>query len=118
MEGWKNWIKCVLVLVGGAGLIIVASPSTVDAFFIRGAKPPPIKQNQGPPVVVPAQQSGGGSMIPPPPVGEGFAPPSFIDPPVEIAQATPEPTSLVTALLGAGVTFGYAWRRRRKNRTV
>ena len=116
MEGLQSWGKWFLALVGIGGLIVLASPTPVTAFFIRGGTPPAIKQNQGPPVIVPNQQGGGGGdPTPPPPTGGGETPPGDITPPTDPPQGTPEPASLVTALLGAGLTFGYAWRKRRKS---
>lgn len=116
MEGWKSWRKRILVLIGSAGLIILASPAPGRAFFGRWGTAPPIQKNQGPPVIVPNQQGGGdGGSVPPPPVGGGETPPVDVTPPVDLPQGTPEPASLVTALIGAGLAFGYGWRKRRKN---
>jgi hypothetical protein len=114
MEGWKSWRKRILVLVGSAGLIILGSPTTVTAYWGRWGTQPAILRNQGPVVILPTQQSGGGTQMPPA-EGSGETGPTQTTPPTDPALGTPEPASLVTALIGAGLAFGYGWRQRRKN---
>ncbi len=92
---------------------------TTTAFLIRIGNPPP-QPNEAPPVDPPEQNNTPpdppGDPPPDPPTGGGEEPP--IDPPFDIPDPpneTPEPASLVTALLGAGLTSLYAWRRRRRH---
>ncbi|MBI3824302.1 MAG: PEP-CTERM sorting domain-containing protein [Planctomycetes bacterium] len=139
MEGWKSWKRCVVATTiavgtiacagndlhaapsqsaGAEGKAIVAAlqaeweavredmlqavleeMSTMILGYWGNPPPPPTTQEQPPP--------------PPPPTGGGETPPN--DPPIDPPppQGTPEPASLVTALLGVGLASVYAWRRRR-----
>lgn len=91
-----------------------ALESMMTAFFIRSGTapttPPNIQPSQSPP-----QQEVGPPPPPPPPpppTGQGELPPT--PPPIEPPpQGAPEPASIVSALLGVGLTSWYAWRRRR-----
>ena len=113
MEGLRNGRIGIVMLVGTIGLLLVGSPA--PAFFIRGGTPPAIHQNKGPLIITPVQQDGGGSnTLPPGPVADGETPPGGVDPPLNPPNGTPEPASLVTALIGAGLALGYGWRKRRK----
>ncbi len=111
MEGLRSWRNGIVTL----GLLIAASPA--PGFFIRGGTPPPIQQ-AAPPVVKTPNQSGGGggtNTVPPGPTGDGETPTGTVnDPPNGPVTSTPEPASLVSALVGAGLAAGYAWRKRRK----
>ena len=66
--------------------------------------------------VLPDQTGGGDPGTSPPPgdtvSGNGELPPT--DPPPPPPNEAPEPTSMVTALLGVGLASFVAWRRRRK----
>jgi len=116
MEGLRNWRNGIVMLVGSLGLLIAASAA--PAFFIRGGTPPAIQKTTGSGIQTPTQQSGGGgNTTPPGPVGDGETPVGTVGPPVDQAQGTPEPASLVSALVGAGLALGYGWRKRRKTPT-
>jgi hypothetical protein len=119
MEGWRSWRNGIVTLVGSLGLLIAASPA--PAFFIRGGTPPPVQQPAPPVVKTPNQSNGGGGTdtTPPGPTGDGETPPgSIAEPPGGSVTSTPEPASLVSALIGAGLAASYAWRKRRKTPTA
>ena len=89
---------------------------SLTMFFIRGGTPPPPPpppkgNGQGPPGQGGNPPPGGGDP-PPPPQGGGEPPPGGPGEPPP--TGTPEPSSLVIALLGASLTAGYRWRKRRK----
>jgi hypothetical protein len=88
--------------------------TTQTMFFIRGGSPPPSNdQGQSPPPPL----DGGPPPPPPPPAGTGEDQPADVgNPPPVPPQGTPEPASIVTALLGAGLASlcGYRkWRRKK-----
>jgi hypothetical protein len=90
--------------------------ATMTMILGRWGTAPVIQPDQGPPITLPTQQ---GDTIdptppppPPPPVGGGELPPGDIaPPPPDPPNGTPEPASLVSALLGAGLVFGYMRRK-------
>ena len=96
--------------------------ATMTAFFIRSTPPPPPPR---PPVrhsvPLPPQANGEGPPPfippPPPPPPQGAAePPALTPPPPDdpgSPQGTPEPSSLVIALLGVGMIAGFGARHRR-----
>jgi hypothetical protein len=92
--------------------------TTLTMFFIRGGSPPPSNdQGQLPP---PPDQAGGPPPPPPPPpppTGTGEDQPGDMgNPPPVPPQGTPEPASIVTALLGAGLASlcgSRKWRRKK-----
>ena len=90
--------------------------ATITGFLVWFGNPPP-QLNETPPVNPPDQNNTEPDPPPPPPpdppTGGGEEPP--IDPPFDPPppNETPEPASLVTALLGLGLTSIYAWRRKR-----
>ena len=90
--------------------------TALTAFFIHGGSPPPIGSTPAPPGPPPPNQQGNTPPPPPPPppppTGNGEPPPGGVDPP---PQGTPEPASLVTALLGAGMALAYTRRKRRRS---
>jgi len=98
-------------------LVRCALESAMTAFFIRGGTPPKtppdVQPSQSPPAQEPHLPP---PPEPPPPTGQGEVPP--IDPPVmpPPPNGTPEPASIVSALLGIGLTSWYTWRRRRRTR--
>ena len=91
--------------------------ATLTMFFIRGGSPPPSNdQGQLPP---PPDQAAGPPPPPPPPpppTGTGEDTPGDMgNPPPVPPQGTPEPASIVTALLGAGLASlcgSRKWRRK------
>lgn len=91
------------------GLNRAAVETMATMFFIRGAPPPPTPT----PPTPPGQGGGVTPPPPPPPPPSGSGEPGPTDPPpVDPPQGTPEPASLVIAMLGAGVTSWYGWKRR------
>ena len=115
MDGLRRWKTRVWVLLA-AGLLLLTGATNANAFFITWGSTP-----LGPlPAVaetVPPDPSGGGDPgtpppPPPPPDGQGETP--TVDPPPPPPNETPEPTSMVTALLGVGLASFVAWRRRGK----
>lgn len=113
MEGLRNWRNGLVLLVSSIGLLIAGSPA--QAFFIRGGTPPAVQKTTTT-VKTPTQQNGGGTTVPPGPTGQGETPPGTIDPPIDTPSGAPEPASLVSAVIGAGLALGYAWRKRRQSR--
>ena len=137
MEGWKNWRTLILTAFAAAGLIVLAAPE-VRADTLQ---PSPAKRmaKLDTKALVEALQSEweavredltrsaleatmtlfvgrwGKSPSPPKAQGETPPPPPPIDPP---PHGTPEPASLVSALLGTGLMSLFALRRRRKNLAV
>jgi len=95
-----------------------ALESVMTAFFIRGGAPPKTPPNVPPTQSPPKQEEAPPPPPPPPPpTGQGEVPPD-VPPPPPPPQGAPEPASLVTALLGVGLTSWYAWRRRRRVEAV
>jgi hypothetical protein len=95
-----------------------AAVTTMTTMFLgRWGTPPPPPKGQGGPNTPPPNQGGGGGNTPPPPPpppgGGGQTPPGNPppDPPV---TGTPEPASLLTALVGTGLVALGAWRKRRR----
>ncbi len=94
--------------------------TTVTAFLIRTANPPAPPQGSGDPQPTPPGQNNTPPDPPPPPPppdppsgsGDPIDPP--FDPPPPPSE-TPEPASIITALMGVGLTSIYAWRRRQQS---
>lgn len=102
--------------------LLRATVETMGTMILgRWGPPPPPPKGQGNPPGNPPPQNGGNTPPPPPPpppppTGGGETPPigpPFDPPPV---QGTPEPTSLLSALMGVGLASLYTWRKRRRNR--
>jgi hypothetical protein len=99
-----------------------AVETALTMFFIR-ASPAPVTPPPTftPPLIVTPPPQGPNTQpppsLPPPPPPNGPPPPTVIAPPPPHAQGdpkpTPEPASIVIALLGAGLAAGYGWRKRR-----
>jgi hypothetical protein len=92
--------------------------TTLTMFFIRGGSPPPIGNTPGD-TTTPPDQSGEPPPPPPPPPppeGGGEVPPGDTGNPPP--QDSPEPASLVSALLGVGLASLSASRRLRKTKTA
>jgi hypothetical protein len=92
--------------------------TTLTMFFIRGGSPPPSNdQGQLPPPVDQAAGPPPPPPPPPPPTGTGEDTPGDMgNPPPVPPQGTPEPASIVTALLGAGLASlcgSRKWRRKK-----
>jgi hypothetical protein len=91
--------------------------TTLTLFFIRGGSPPPSSNDQGQLPPPPDQAAGPPPPPPPPPPPTGTSedqPGDVGNPPPVPPQGTPEPASIVTALLGAGLASLYGsrpWRR-------
>ena len=95
-----------------------AVEATITMFFIKPPTLPPGGPQANSNDPTPPPPEGGGDPPPPdppppPPEGSGEIPPN--DPPPPPPSETPEPTSLVTALMGAGLASVVAWRRRRRS---
>ena len=121
MDRWRNTRRIalgMLVFVGIAATPVARvhadRPSTLaasvaaqevagqmTAIFISGFSPPPGNPPPPPPPPGPPGPVGGGN---PPPETNPGPPPS----------ASPEPASMLTALLGAGLASLAAWRYRRR----
>lgn len=86
--------------------------AAVTMFFIRGGTPPNTPSGPGSNTPPPGQSNTppGGNGDLPPPGGQGETPPGD---PGNPPNGTPEPTSFVLALLGAGLAGGCGWRQRR-----
>ncbi len=84
------------------------------------ASPQPLPVPVPVPVPVPLPVPGPLPAVAPVPVPVPEPPTGSNDPPIDPIlepppQGTPEPASLVTALLGAGLVSVFAWRRRRRH---
>ena len=80
----------------------LAAPSVGLAYFPPTIGIPPVTGTGTPP-----------DPFTPPTTG-GFGEPEEPEPPVGPSVQTPEPASIVTALTGAVLAFGYAARQRRR----
>jgi hypothetical protein len=118
--------------VGAAAFTLTTQ--TAPAFFPpipTGGGPVSVGPQQPPPIILPISPGIPVPPVVPPPVVPPVPPPPFVPPPVppvvnpggkpdcggpHTPQATPEPATIVSGVIGLSVLGGYAWRRRKGDR--
>jgi len=108
MEGLRSWRNGIALLVGSIALLMAAAPA--PAFFIRGGTRP--RFSKIPSSRRPSKRRRQHHHGPAARRQRRNAPTGTAEPPTNPPQATPEPASLVSAVIGVGLALGYAWRKR------